>query len=205
MSASRNILFVSAGSEDEKNLLRATVTSGLKRPPNSSFHVRRQQATPATICGFLNGDPNIPRTADTGYDCRVDTLQGLWGFCPTTLVSAADCGMVGACIDPAECSKGRGQIGSSGATTVTWYAKLNKPVLLNSYLATRYRSGLLIYYLWKYVHYSNLSGASNTSHNNNNVDNFNERENNLVYTIILVSILVNTDHQFYNRLTTKLI
>ncbi|KAL1843093.1 hypothetical protein VTJ49DRAFT_3040 [Mycothermus thermophilus] len=39
---------------------------------------------------------------------RVDTLNGLWGFCPTTVIAAADCGLAGSCVDSFSCSGGCG-------------------------------------------------------------------------------------------------
>ncbi|KAG5984361.1 hypothetical protein E4U55_005036 [Claviceps digitariae] len=45
---------------------------------------RQNIQTELSTCGYLNGDPTIPRIAKSGYNCRVDTLNGLWGFCPTT-------------------------------------------------------------------------------------------------------------------------
>src|SRR6266536_6288036 len=50
---------------------------------------RRQTTTDSSTCGFKDGDKNQPRTANSGYDCRVDTKNGLWGFCPTTVISAS--------------------------------------------------------------------------------------------------------------------
>ena len=38
---------------------------------------KRQVAAPVTTCGYGNGDPKDPRTADPGFGCRVDTANGL--------------------------------------------------------------------------------------------------------------------------------
>ncbi|KAK3305271.1 uncharacterized protein B0T15DRAFT_396679 [Chaetomium strumarium] len=57
---------------------------------------------------FASGDGSEPRTANSGYECRVDLLNDLWGFCPTTVIAATDCGLAGACVDSFDCSKGCG-------------------------------------------------------------------------------------------------
>lgn len=72
-------------------------------------------------CGFLNGDPKKGRTANPGWDCQVDTVNGLWGFCPVTVTTATDCGFAGSCVDQGSCSSGCGQTAMSQLTTYTWY------------------------------------------------------------------------------------
>jgi hypothetical protein len=82
---------------------------------------RRQQATAyVTTCGYVTGDPNQPRVANSGFDCRVDTLNALWGFCPTTVIAVTDCGLAGNCVDAQSCSQGCGIVGTIGITTFTW-------------------------------------------------------------------------------------
>lgn len=86
---------------------------------------RRQQTTTfVSTCGFNDGDANQPRTANSGFDCRVDTQHALWGFCPTTVISATDCGLAGNCVDSHSCSNGCGITGTPGITTFTWYVHL---------------------------------------------------------------------------------
>ncbi|KAK4043901.1 hypothetical protein C8A01DRAFT_31999 [Parachaetomium inaequale] len=58
---------------------------------------------------FPTGDGSRPRTANNGYDCRVDLLNDLWGFCPNTVIAATDCGLAGSCVDSFSCSKGCGR------------------------------------------------------------------------------------------------
>ncbi|RSL78397.1 hypothetical protein CEP51_008267 [Fusarium floridanum] len=65
-------------------------------------------STELSTCGYLNGDPKRMRTANEGYNCRIDTRNGLWGFCPTTVLAATDCGLAGSCVDRSKCSKGCG-------------------------------------------------------------------------------------------------
>lgn len=82
---------------------------------------KRQSSSPVTTCGYLDGDPESPRTADGGYGCRVDTANGLWGFCPTTVISAKDCGLAGFCVDDSSCTAGCGRLfDRTDITTFTW-------------------------------------------------------------------------------------
>jgi hypothetical protein len=81
----------------------------------------RQAFAPVTTCGYGNGDPDDPRTADPGYGCRVDTANGLWGFRPISVISAKDCGLVGMCIDSHSCTSGCGRLSNrADVTTFTW-------------------------------------------------------------------------------------
>ncbi|KAL2022204.1 hypothetical protein VTK56DRAFT_5814 [Thermocarpiscus australiensis] len=60
---------------------------------------------------FAGGDASKPRTANSGFDVRVDLLHDLFGFCPTTVIAATDCGLAGSCVDRFGCSKGCGFTG----------------------------------------------------------------------------------------------
>ncbi|KAH4016346.1 hypothetical protein HBI81_194570 [Parastagonospora nodorum] len=68
------------------------------------------QAASIDTCGYSEGDPKNPRTADPGFDCRVDAKNGLWGFCPTTVALPVDCGLAGVCVDSHSCTKGCGRL-----------------------------------------------------------------------------------------------
>ncbi|KAK2730490.1 hypothetical protein CKAH01_02318 [Colletotrichum kahawae] len=83
--------------------------------------LRRRQVTSigSKTCGYYDGDPTKFRTADGGYGCRLDINNGLWGFCPTTVISAKDCGLAGACQDEHACITGCGKTGIEGLTTFT--------------------------------------------------------------------------------------
>ena len=81
--------------------------------------LRRRQDSLIT-CGYKDGDPSKPRTANSGFDCRVATQYGLWGLCPTTVIAATDCGLAGNCVDANSCSKGCGIFGTPGIITVSW-------------------------------------------------------------------------------------
>lgn len=85
----------------------------------------RQNAEHITTCGYLDGNPKSSRTADPGYGCRVDTARGLWGFCPTTVISASDCGLAGFCVESHSCTSGCGRLSDrTDVTTFSWLAKL---------------------------------------------------------------------------------
>lgn len=81
--------------------------------------VRSGEPDPLTTCGYLDGNPTHYRTANSGYNCRFDTANSLWGFCPTTVIQAVDCGLAGACIDQHDCTKGCGNL-QGKLTTFTW-------------------------------------------------------------------------------------
>ncbi|GKU04326.1 hypothetical protein FLAG1_04487 [Fusarium langsethiae] len=84
-----------------------------------SIHLEpRAISTELSTCGYLNGDPDKERTADPGFNCRVDARNGLWGFCPTSVLTASDCGLAGFCIDRLSCSTGCGMT-NTDLTTFT--------------------------------------------------------------------------------------
>ena len=87
----------------------------------ANFPVRRQTTVFPSTCGYENGNPTLPRTANLGFDCRSDSQNSLWGFCPTTVINANDCGLAGACYDSNVCSDGCGIFGEPSITTLTWY------------------------------------------------------------------------------------
>lgn len=88
---------------------------------NGTGRERRQEGGEELTCGYRDGDPDQPRTANPGFDCRVDTQHALWGFCPTTVIAATDCGLAGSCVDSHGCSSGCGLIASTALTTFTWF------------------------------------------------------------------------------------
>lgn len=81
---------------------------------------KRHEGDDSEICGFHDGNPDRPRTAEEGLECRIDTERGLWGFCPTTVIAASDCGLADNCVDKHACSRGCGIRGTSDITTFTW-------------------------------------------------------------------------------------
>lgn len=92
----------------------------------TEFDKRDDIQTEMSTCGFQNGDPKKIRTADPGFDCRVDTMNGLWGFCPVTVIAATDCGLAGSCVDQGSCSSGCGQTDNTQLTTFTWYVSSSR-------------------------------------------------------------------------------
>ncbi|KAK0701399.1 hypothetical protein B0T21DRAFT_263208, partial [Apiosordaria backusii] len=85
------------------------------------FQQRRQGTVLITkyFTLFSTGDASKTRTANNGFDCRIDLVHDLWGFCPTSVISATDCGLAGSCVDKHKCSKGCGFTNPS-LTTFTW-------------------------------------------------------------------------------------
>lgn len=95
-------------------------------PPSYETLEERQASSAMTTCGYKNGDPNQARTADSGFDCRFDTSNGLWGFCPTTVKAVPSCGLAGYCVDAHSCNSGCGTISNrKDITTITWYVDAN--------------------------------------------------------------------------------
>lgn len=110
----------------QKQLMQASSsnsTVGLTEPLLGPFK-KRQDEIRASTCGYGNGRVDVPRTADPGFDCRVDVQKRLWGFCPTTVIAASDCGLAGACVDNHACSTGCGISGDSTITTFSWYVHM---------------------------------------------------------------------------------
>ncbi|TGO34881.1 hypothetical protein BHYA_0178g00120 [Botrytis hyacinthi] len=96
-------------------LIQSEAITILKSPlptPASSVAVQlraRQTTSFGTLCGYSNGDIEIPRTAEPGYVCRENTIDDLWGFCPNTIAEATNCDFVGYCVDDGTCSTGCGR------------------------------------------------------------------------------------------------
>ncbi len=92
---------------------------------NAPANLERRQGiqTELSTCGYINGDPSRSRTAEPGFNCRIDTQNGLWGFCPTSVISASDCGLAAACQDSFRCSTGCGNTRNTALTTFTWWVR----------------------------------------------------------------------------------
>lgn len=105
--------------------------------PNIHLKLKPRQAdTPTTdfsTCGYLNGDASLPRTANSGFDCRVDTKNAIWGFCPTTILAVSNCGLVGGCVDAHACEFGCGISGNPTVTTFTWFVNLLSSAFANHF------------------------------------------------------------------------
>ena len=109
------------------------------------LELKPRQANPNTsavsTCGYLNGNGALSRTAEPGFDCRVDAKNALWGFCPTTVISPSDCGFGGDCVDAHVCSSGCGIIGNPSLTTFTWCVRTTLPLLLPPFHKPDLRNG----------------------------------------------------------------
>lgn len=86
----------------------------------TTLQKRQDKKTEMSTCGYYTGDPDKPRIAASGYDCRFDTRNGLWGFCPTTVIIPSDCGLAGTCVDDEDCKDGCGKTDQKSLTTFTW-------------------------------------------------------------------------------------
>ncbi|PTB53200.1 hypothetical protein M431DRAFT_118835 [Trichoderma harzianum CBS 226.95] len=96
-----------------------TLAAQLLQRNVTQFDKRAVVQTEMSTCGYENGDPKKIRTANPGFDCRVDTMNGLWGFCPVTVIAATDCGLAGSCVDHGSCSSGCGKTANTKLTTFT--------------------------------------------------------------------------------------
>ena len=137
--ASSDLLRLQKVNVSDNDLQYRSQTLDLSNVPNASesdsvpfieLHpeLRPRQAddssTFVSTCGYLNGNASLPRTAAPGYDCRVDTANAIWGFCPTTISSVSDCGLAGGCVDAHACATGCGIFGDPTITTFTWFVNL---------------------------------------------------------------------------------
>jgi hypothetical protein len=104
----------------QKLIQASNSTLGLLAPLLGFLKKREDVST----CGYGDGRADHPRTADAGVDCRVDTQKALWGFCPTTVIAASDCGLAGACVDNHACSTGCGIFADATVTTFYWYVRM---------------------------------------------------------------------------------
>jgi hypothetical protein len=49
---------------------------------NASNAIDKREST-GNVCGYVNGDAERAREAGPGFECRVDTENSIWGFCPS--------------------------------------------------------------------------------------------------------------------------
>jgi len=111
---------------EDRDLRGGSVTS-YDNAPTATAHIDlrpRQTTAFVSTCGWIDGDANKPRTASPGFNCSTDTLNGVWGFCPTSGSAAASCGLAGNCVDSHACTSGCGPLGDSSVNTITWYKSL---------------------------------------------------------------------------------
>lgn len=98
-----------------------TTVSQLNRRDRLATHERLGlQDVPTQMsptCGYQDGDPSKTRTVAPPFDCRIDTVNGLWGFCMTDM-NLSNCGLAGVCTDGAKCSMGCGMMGYEH--TISW-------------------------------------------------------------------------------------
>lgn len=101
----------------------ASVLFGHQQPPPESttavaFDKRQGTALVTKFSTiFSGGDASNTRTAESGFDIRVDVANGAWGFCATS--NPGQCDMAGSCFDSFSCSRGCG-FGNIALKTLTW-------------------------------------------------------------------------------------
>lgn len=74
-------------------LLAGRVESAVVAPTPASGTVpaqvqKREPLITRFATVFSSGDATKERTANGGFECRVDLDRSLWGFCPTTVLFA---------------------------------------------------------------------------------------------------------------------
>ncbi|KAH6842470.1 hypothetical protein B0I37DRAFT_381992 [Chaetomium sp. MPI-CAGE-AT-0009] len=77
--------------------------------PTTPLAQPRDAVQGPTTCGFLNGDPSQPWVAPKGFDCRINTVNSIWGICPTNVAAETDCRLGAYCFDSGPCSTGCGR------------------------------------------------------------------------------------------------
>ncbi|KAK4142527.1 uncharacterized protein C8A04DRAFT_29801 [Dichotomopilus funicola] len=92
------------------------------RDPESQHQHQHHDAralVETSTCGYSNGDPAHPLTAPAGYNCRVDTARGVWGFCPATVgADVQKCDLPVYCFDQLGCETGCGDPKVTGSGKV---------------------------------------------------------------------------------------
>ncbi|KAL0930537.1 uncharacterized protein CTRU02_214612 [Colletotrichum truncatum] len=58
---------------------------------------RRQDSSTNTVCGYINGDPNLPATCSAGSHCAMDASASAIGCCPNGV--ACTTGVYTGCVD----------------------------------------------------------------------------------------------------------
>lgn len=87
--------------------------------PNANPRLEaRQTTTFQSTCGYLDGNALEPWIAPPGYNCRQDTVAGLWDFCLNAIQDVSQCSMIGYCRDNGNCTSG---CGIPGRNTIEWY------------------------------------------------------------------------------------
>ncbi|KAJ4174404.1 hypothetical protein NW754_004822 [Fusarium falciforme] len=67
-------------------------------PPIGKRLLARAITTEYSTCGYANGDPDEPRTAEPGHKCLLNPKNKLFAYCDVN-ADLEHCGMVGRCFD----------------------------------------------------------------------------------------------------------
>jgi hypothetical protein len=101
----------------------ASFLFGRQRPPSDgattpALETRQGTALFTTIATiYAGGDVSQARTANKGFDIRVDLANTAFGFCDSNNLN--QCDMAGTCVDDFSCSGGCG-FGNTALVTWTW-------------------------------------------------------------------------------------
>ncbi|RSL69691.1 hypothetical protein CEP54_002214 [Fusarium duplospermum] len=87
-------------------------------PPLGKRLLARAITTEYSTCGYANGDPDEPRTAEPGHKCMLNPKNKLFAFCDVN-ADLEHCGMVGRCFDQHGCKKGCGKMSQSELLAVS--------------------------------------------------------------------------------------
>ncbi|KAJ4181294.1 hypothetical protein NW755_011079 [Fusarium falciforme] len=87
-------------------------------PPIGKRLLARAITTEYSTCGYANGDPDEPRTAEPGHKCLLNPKNKLFAYCDVN-ADLEHCGMVGRCFDQHDCKKGCGKITQSELLAVS--------------------------------------------------------------------------------------
>ncbi|KAK4110389.1 hypothetical protein N656DRAFT_714103 [Canariomyces notabilis] len=121
--AVHSFLLASAGQTTATALALLGTTSQHSHHNNRTTPIINKRQGTAIITKYFtifgSGDATNIRTANPGFDIRVDLLHDIWGFCPTSVIAATDCGLAGSCVDRFRCTKGCG-FPNGQLTTFTW-------------------------------------------------------------------------------------
>ncbi|KAL2147655.1 hypothetical protein VTI28DRAFT_8109 [Corynascus sepedonium] len=92
---------------------------------------------------WRTGNSHMVRSAEPGWDVRIDLEQNLWGFCDRTFVGTTQCGLAGRCTDSFSCSTGCGR--TTEGDFPTWTCSGSTPYCSLNYLTLSENGGPFTY------------------------------------------------------------
>ncbi|KAJ4314165.1 hypothetical protein N0V84_009049 [Fusarium piperis] len=98
--------------------LNHAIPSVTETPPIGKRLLARAITTEYSTCGYANGDPDEPRTAEPGHKCMLNPKNKLFAYCDAN-ADLEHCTMAGRCIDQHDCKKGCGKTSQSELLAVS--------------------------------------------------------------------------------------